>query len=907
MKKVALILVLSLFLSSFSAFATDNIAQSFTNQEIVKEVAYAYARKGTNIHYDQATATARREINLSPEEATSQRRAYLDCSGYARAVYNEAFGIDILPEAATVKRPSTENYYAYAEQNANEPDVVKWWKTDSIDKEELKNEIRSILQIGDVFTLRYDRNDDGSIESGHTLVYVGENEDGDKVFLHCFGGHSYTVNSSNAKLSYDTEAGELESPSVAELKVEDILTNPQENYYLFRKTNPIKQICILRPLAKNPVPTAETQSRMLIKGLSMEKTSNPYEHTAVNTGDAITYTVTLTNTTDAPINANITDVVPTGTVFKESASGMVHNEGQISWNGSVPANGSLNISYTVTVTATTSTVITSGSTKVSGVKLGTIKHTLSLLTKAQIQHLVDIAEEYVEEKTVIPTKMDLAKTLYKEALGITITEQTKVGVFLNEFVNTTAFTCKENAMLVPDLFGGTQVVNVNEPLDVFDGRSRLVSADELSAGDCIYAIYNNGGIATVYMYLGNNTFVTVETNSAITKVTPAENIFEANTDGVLISLFGHEKFAIFRPSMCLASNVVPEEDGTGEPDEEAPISVGDALAKTINTEVTMQGYYVGVTRQGPSQNNEEELLIKDTQTNDIIAIRTAASASDFPTNISRKKGDLVRVSGTVKEDSTATNSKKYLLMSKTGNDWNWEVKSSNNEVKYDLSSVVTVDSQEDIINLLKNNAIRPYTYLKFEGTTYSNRTVSTYTSYPARESYRLHKNADAKEKKDFLYNEKRAFSFSEKIMDENLGANWHSLIYDDVNSSKVNDQIPGAIISKTFYALYTGGNDYYAQLVILDENWIMNECKLIEMKENSVFAQIDKAGAYQLVIADYEGGALKNVEIITKTDAKPGITEFIRTKNFALSKDDKVMLFKNLTNLSPLGSALIIE
>lgn len=91
MRYLALFLVFVILLTSLTAFASEGVSEELTeNQKIVKEVAYAYFRKGTKIHYDQATKTARRQIYASPEEPSAQRRVYLDCSGYANAIYYEA-------------------------------------------------------------------------------------------------------------------------------------------------------------------------------------------------------------------------------------------------------------------------------------------------------------------------------------------------------------------------------------------------------------------------------------------------------------------------------------------------------------------------------------------------------------------------------------------------------------------------------------------------------------------------------------------------------------------------------------------------------------------------------------------------------------------------------------------------
>ena len=563
MRYLALFLVFVILLTSLTAFASEGVSEELTeNQKIVKEVAYAYFRKGTKIHYDQATKTARRQIYASPEEPSAQRRVYLDCSGYANAIYYEAFGEDVLPTSSKELRPSTANFYSYSTSNKTD-DVIDYWDIGDYKNNTtaLQTEVKNLLRVGDVFTLRY--NNGTASGAGHTLIYVGENEEGEDVLLHCYGGDSYTVNSSDPTKSYDLDAWEEETPVIAELKVDDLFENEDERYYLFRKTNPIEHICILRPLERGFTPTDKTKSRMKIKGLSMEKTSVPYEHKAVNTGDSITYTISLDNTTSKTIeNVTITDTVPDGTAFKEGSDGVKCENGEISWTGSVAANTTVNVSYTVTVTATTSTVITSNATSVSGVALGTIKHTLSLLTKEQLKKVADTALSYVENKTTFDSKVKFPTELYKEALGVEFFNYTSATKFFDDIIDSANHKFNEKAtdanIVVPDFYGG--VLSINSSLDTDNERTRLISEEELSVGDIIFANYKPGttNLANIFVYVGNSTLVTLPaSNSPCEAVTIGDNIYGVNADNVLISLFGYNRFAVVRPSMIHTSDVFP--------------------------------------------------------------------------------------------------------------------------------------------------------------------------------------------------------------------------------------------------------------------------------------------------------------------------------------------------------------
>ena len=93
------------------------------NMEIIKEIAYAYRRQGTQIEYDQSNS--RRHISPSPEDATAQHMIYLDCSSYVNAVYLEAFGVGIRSTGITA---NTGTLDSYAKERVGTDEVVGYWE-----------------------------------------------------------------------------------------------------------------------------------------------------------------------------------------------------------------------------------------------------------------------------------------------------------------------------------------------------------------------------------------------------------------------------------------------------------------------------------------------------------------------------------------------------------------------------------------------------------------------------------------------------------------------------------------------------------------------------------------------------------------------------------------------------------
>lgn len=63
---------------------------------------------------------------------------------------------------------------------------------------------------------------------------------------------------------------------------------------------------------------------------------------------------------------------------------------------------------------------------------------------------------------------------------------------------------------------------------------------------------------------------------------------------------------------------------------------------------------------------------------------------------------------------------------------------------------------------------------------------------------------------------------------------------------------------------------------------------------------------YTIIISDYEGGKLNNIDIITQ-EFDVGVNTVTSTKNIILGKDDKIMLWHDLTNLIPVCNAEIVK
>lgn len=108
-----------------------------------------------------------------------------------------------------------------------------------------------------------------------------------------------------------------------------------------------------------------------------------------------------------------------------------------------------------------------------------------------------------------------------------------------------------------------------------------------------------------------------------------------------------------------------------------------------------------------------------------------------------------------------------------------------------------------------------------------------------------------------------------------------------------------------------------------EHSYVNGKCEHCGAADNCVFAitEYDKAtktafisspevGTYIVIFSDYENEVLKNVEVATVTfteQTKGTVLPASITENFNLDKDDKIMLWSDVTGLSPKCEALIIE
>ncbi len=529
----------------------------YTQQDVVKEVAYSYLHQGTQINYSQTLS--RRNVNVSPEDATSQHMVYLDCSSYVNAVYYEAFGVNIIPNEAVngqtlpSSSPQTGRFKTYVEENPNNPDVIGIWYCDDYEtaneKQAILNQLKGYLQVGDVINYRRKGG------TGHAIMYVGDGQ-----ILHSIGDDFSDVTEfSDPWNVFDGQDKKEINGSVQLMTVNEAFESPSSERYLM--SSRIENVSIIRPLARNLTTTEKTKNRMLIRGLDIEKTSNKGRNTGLSVGEEITYTLTIKNYRDKGYkNVEIIDVLDDNLSFVSATGNFSANGQTVSGKITIKPDETISVSWTCKVNsnAIVGSVIESKNTTVGGVKVTNIKNNISKYTTEQLTLVANKAKEYATSNMRFDNPIDMVEQLYKEALNVELFNYSSVYEALTDAIDLDSCSVrKENPigkMVASDLYGGFKLQKLYQ---TNNDSIRLITKQNLSIGDVIIAekdnTINNDTMQAVYVYVGGNELVAIDTNmtsfnkNKVVLLTMSENRMESAN--VLVTIYAFNRYAVLRPSI----------------------------------------------------------------------------------------------------------------------------------------------------------------------------------------------------------------------------------------------------------------------------------------------------------------------------------------------------------------------
>ncbi len=290
------------------------------------------------------------------------------------------------------------------------------------------------------------------------------------------------------------------------------------------------------------------------------------------------------------------------------------------------------------------------------------------------------------------------------------------------------------------------------------------------------------------------------------------------------------------------------------------LSVSQALEQEVGAEITIRGYFVGVTNFNQDDRLQDGtytntyLLVKDTENDNIIAIRHEfakfvlinSNTDPWQTDIGYTYGDMIVLAGTITAGDQYNTSLRYLDYADS-NPENIEetIISRGNEVTYSFEDAVVLDEWADWETAFTD--IKPMTYIRITGTLYSIRSNSSYGVWGETDSQarmrtrenRLYMNAEAASWADITV-AGRYVTLIDNVMTTNLGSSWTSSIpYSGAASSASWGAARIAPKDVDMYVLYTGSSHsyYYSnrpdgvatgssvgdlghhQVVVLDSSW----------------------------------------------------------------------------------------
>lgn len=523
-----------------------------TQQDIVREVGFAYYRQGTQIYYDQRY----RDENPSPEAASAAQKLFLDCSSFVNAVYFEAFGVNVQNASIEERSPQTGVYTGYAKENLGKsPDVVGYWETaDYPTKESQKELLASVLaslQVGDVLVYRHGKS---SATSGHALLYIG-----DGMFLHSTGSQATYEAADPLNNEDKCNLMEMTHGTVQKISAAAMFTDTTSNRYLFRNDSSDKMFhfCVLRPLARGLEAIEKTQNRMQIAGLSMEKSISCGISGAVARGAEITYVLTVQNhSSNVYTGVLFEDTLSEHLSFVRGSADLTVNGQKVSASISVGAMEHVTLTWTAKVkeTAPVGALIESKSTAFGGVDVFPTVNFVGAYTAEQLASVAKTARTYATGVQSFDDPAALARTIYQEALGVDILGNTTAAALIADLFaprGSDKYDLRAESalalMAVPRLHGGTLLHRLCDIVAMHTERDFML-------GDLVFC--QQRGQYYLFVYVGEGEFVRLGgADTAATLIENGEDFcrYEKDayvTNSIASQLRTFELCVVLRPAMC---------------------------------------------------------------------------------------------------------------------------------------------------------------------------------------------------------------------------------------------------------------------------------------------------------------------------------------------------------------------
>ena len=401
-------------------------------QQALVAVAMAYYEKGQSIQYDGTTIVdeiaradggkTRSTNQVPPEYATPHETMYSVCSDFAHQVYWEAFHYLLTGPAGNCW---TGELLAVDRQS---PMMVYYWdNTMDKNRRTANAEMLAVAQPGDVFTTM-------QTNGGHTMVYVGDvYGDGDVYFAHCWGAdirkasedgfadiREYPKDGEVDKRYGYRQNADAKGGAIRVSKVSEIL----ERHY--SGDNGTK-MTLLRPLLEMkeeeyPILPA-TKYRMSHPRLAIDRTLNETRFHSVFTGETVTLTLKLSNSSTGAYTVPVTEKTPAGAKLKTPFEDAKVSGDTMTLNVELPAGGEKTLTAEYEITAKRGETVTFEGGSVGDIPSNVIPIAVGgkKLTAEENARLAELADGKFNKLTAVRANAtNLGDAVYQQVLGLNV-------------------------------------------------------------------------------------------------------------------------------------------------------------------------------------------------------------------------------------------------------------------------------------------------------------------------------------------------------------------------------------------------------------------------------------------------------------------------------------------------------
>lgn len=521
-------------------------------QKAVMKTALAYLARGSRIQYDNTQLTDvgtpvlyrwQQGVRLCPESYTSQAAGYTNGAAFIYDVYLSALNMEIAGYTAEALTAVTgeQQIFSYCPDGTQTDEQMQQVQADFMSKR----------KPGDLIVVCYR---DGQEESGHAMLYVGEDvlknvegaQENADIIHSTGGGYRYTD-----RTEIYEESGAVQTMSSASL------FDPEGGMYVFGK---LKSIVILRPLEvfQKEIPENTLNRMRNMDNVVAEKLCSHASGWTAEPGDSINYLFSVTNKNDREVTVMIEDTIPAMTTLEtyDKTEECSFEGDRLRWKLTIPANTTSSLNYRVKVKedAQVGQRIAAGQATVGGVSVPCASVFVARTLSQQEQDDLRAAVTALADNRLLRGTA-LVNALYDKALKVeTILPEEFAGIWASLFqtLEDLSYINGDSPYadaIAPGMLGGWNLVSRNLAKDNMAQymrleaiRTRLPYGNQLVVGDVLIGELGPEETDRVmYLYLGEQ----------MLNLLSGKEIEYKPAQDCLNQAISYKRFVILRPSMLL--------------------------------------------------------------------------------------------------------------------------------------------------------------------------------------------------------------------------------------------------------------------------------------------------------------------------------------------------------------------